>query len=226
MLKTIIFDLDGVLLESTEVKTRAFRSLFADAPDHLAEIAAYHEANGGVPRFDKFRYIYAEILRAPLSAERFATLCERYSELCLAEVLAVPLVAGAEAFLRDYHRALSLFVASGTPEDELKEVLDRRGLARYFHGAFGSPASKAEIVGRVLAGWSLEPADTLLVGDSEADLQAAHQYGVPFIGRLHPGSPASWRARPGLITVTDLTELRERVEPASRSVWPLREAAR
>lgn len=226
MLRAIIFDLDGVLLESTEVKTRAFRSLFADAPNHLDEIVAYHEANGGVPRFDKFRHIYAEILRSPLSAERFATLCERYSELCLAEVLAVPLVAGTETFLQDHHRALSLFVASGTPEDELKEVLDRRGLTRYFHGAFGSPASKAEIVGRILAGWSLESADTLLVGDSETDLQAAHRHGLPFIGRLHPASPASWRAKPGLSTITDLTELRDRIEPASRSAWPLREAAR
>lgn len=226
MLSAIIFDLDGVLLESTKVKTRAFVTLFADHPEHLDRIVAYHEANGGVPRFDKFRHIYAEILNEPLSPERFAALCDRYSGLCLSEVLTVPLVAGAQDFLRDYHRDLRLFVASGTPEDELKEILARRGLVRYFHGAFGSPASKAEIVGRILAGWSLDLKDTLVVGDSETDLKAAQQHGVPFIGRIHPGSPASWRTRSGLVTVRDLTEIRDRIEAVSRPALRVREAAR
>lgn len=218
MLRAIIFDLDGVLLESTEVKTGAFRRLFADRAEHVEEIVAYHEAHAGVPRFEKFRLIFREILRQPLSDEEFQSLCDRYAALCLDGVLTVPLVAGAEAFLRDHHRAVPLFVASGTPEGELHEILERRGLTKYFHGMFGSPASKAEIVGRILAGWSLDARAAILVGDSETDLSAAREHGLPFIGRLHPGSPASWRTRGDVMTIKDLTELRAKLEPVSE--WP------
>jgi len=207
MLRAIIFDLDGVLLESTEVKTGAFRRLFADRAEHVEEIVAYHEAHAGVPRFEKFRLIFREILRQPLSDEEFQSLCDRYAALCLDGVLTVPLVAGAEAFLRDHHRAVPLFVASGTPEGELHEILERRGLTKYFHGMFGSPASKAEIVGRILADWALQPEATLFIGDSDMDWDAARAYAVPFVGRIHRGSPKGWGGEPPPVTIRDLTEL-------------------
>jgi len=212
MLRAIIFDLDGVLLESTEAKTLAFRKLFADYPQRLSEIIAYHESHGGVSRFEKFRHIYAQILREPLSAERFAWLCTRYSELALSTVLNVPLVPGAAEFLREFHRHMLLFVVSGTPTGELQDILDRRGLMPYVQKAFGSPGSKPEIVAMILSEWSLACSDVLLVGDSDTDLDAAEQNGIPFIGRVHPGSPDSWRERSDLTTIKDLAELRARVD--------------
>ena len=58
MINSIIFDFDGVILESVSVKTAAFRQLFSFAPEHVDEIVQYHLDNGGMSRFDKFRYIY------------------------------------------------------------------------------------------------------------------------------------------------------------------------
>lgn len=212
MVRGILFDLDGVLLESTEVKTRAFRELFAEYPHQLKEILAYHENHAGVSRFEKFRHIVSRILREQLSDERFAFLCNRYSELVLVKVLSVPLVAGVQEFLQDYHRKALLFVASGTPQDEVGYVLEQRGLGSYFQGAFGSPSSKTEIVKTILSKWSLSSDQVVLVGDSDTDLQAAENSGVRFIGRIHSNSPASWSARSDLVTVRDLFELRTRIE--------------
>ncbi|MDD1661933.1 MAG: HAD family hydrolase, partial [Methanomicrobiales archaeon] len=66
MIASLLLDFDGVILESVEVKTRAFRELFSFRPDHVGEIVAYHMRNTGVSRFDKFRHIYREILKEPL----------------------------------------------------------------------------------------------------------------------------------------------------------------
>ena len=51
----IFFDFDGVILESVEVKGWAFGRLFENHPEHVDEIVAFHHANGGMSRFDKFR---------------------------------------------------------------------------------------------------------------------------------------------------------------------------
>lgn len=70
MIKAIIFDFDGVIIESAEIKTDAFRTLFAGYPDMLPEIIAHHQKNSGISRYKKFRYIYEKILGQELSAQK------------------------------------------------------------------------------------------------------------------------------------------------------------
>ena len=89
MIRAIAFDFDGVLVESVEVKTRAFARLFnTEGPDAVRKILDYHLENGGVSRFEKFKTIYRSILKRPLSEEQFRSLCERFSELVVDEVVA------------------------------------------------------------------------------------------------------------------------------------------
>ena len=75
MIRAILFDFDGVILESVDVKTKAFAELFKDFPEHVDQIVQYHIDNMGVSRFDKFRYIYRYILKRKLSDEKFTELC-------------------------------------------------------------------------------------------------------------------------------------------------------
>ena len=49
-LDALLFDFDGVILESADIKTDAFRELFADQPAHVEEIVALHQRYGGVSR--------------------------------------------------------------------------------------------------------------------------------------------------------------------------------
>ncbi|MCK8519384.1 HAD family hydrolase [Methanoculleus sp. 7T] len=67
---TVILDFDGVIVESIPLKTVAFRKIFSFAPEHLDEIIAFHLENGGMSRYDKFRYIYANILNEDLPPNR------------------------------------------------------------------------------------------------------------------------------------------------------------
>src|SRR5271166_1937444 len=98
-LDAIIFDFDGVIVESTDIKTEAFRSLFADWSEKLEAIVDLHQRHAGIDRLVKFEVIYREILCLPLTAERKAALAARFAELVVERVVACPLVPGAAAFL-------------------------------------------------------------------------------------------------------------------------------
>jgi phosphoglycolate phosphatase-like HAD superfamily hydrolase len=183
MLKLIFFDFDGVIVESTGIKTEAFRKLFSDRPAHVDEIVAYHKEKEGVSRFEKFRYIYAHILHEDLTGEKEEELGRRFSELVLEGVKRCPLVPGTIEFLEGYHKKLPLFVVSATPDQELKDIISERGLGRFFRGVFGSPASKADVMKRTISQMGLKGKDALFVGDTLSDYRHSLEAGVRFVGR-------------------------------------------
>lgn len=188
MIKAIIFDFDGVIIESAEVKTSAFRRLFAEEyPDKVDDILAYHRRNMGISRFVKFRYIYDHILKRPLSTAMEKALGDRFSGFVFDEVLKVPLVAGAMEFMISNAGRYSLFVASGTPAEELFDILKLRGMNRFFNEVYGTPGQKIEIINGILKKHSLNKNEVVFVGDAESDRSASESAGVAFIARVKSG---------------------------------------
>jgi HAD superfamily hydrolase (TIGR01549 family) len=203
-LRAVFFDFDGVILESVTVKTNAFRALFSAYPEHLAAIINYHLENGGVSRFEKFNVIYRDILRQPLTPEEFQSLGQRFNELVINEVLVCPFVPGAYELLERLVAELPLFVISATPPDELRQIIQRRGLEPFFEGIYGAPPGKAETIGTILDEQGWKPGEVVFIGDSLNDLAAAQTVGVPFIGRMPADNSIVFEIRP---VVHDLVEL-------------------
>lgn len=184
MIKAIIFDFDGVLVESTQIKTEAFRKLFSQWPDKVDEIVSYHLKNMGISRYVKFKYFYETILGRIYSEEKGVELGRRFSELVLDEIKNAPFVKGVKEFLGKYYQEYMFFIASGTPQTELLEIVSSKGMANYFKGVFGTPATKTEIVKNVLTEYCLEKKQLVFVGDADSDRIAANGAGIPFVARL------------------------------------------
>lgn len=179
----VIFDFDGVLVQSIEVKTRAFAALYSHyGPDIEAKVIAHHLAHGGMSRYEKFHHYHTVLLGQPLSAEDEATLAEQFSILVEDAVVAAPWMRGAREFVETHYRALSLFVASATPHEELRRIIDRRGMTSYFVDAKGAPASKVEILRGFVREHNLQGERTLMIGDARADYEGARRAGLPFLG--------------------------------------------
>jgi phosphoglycolate phosphatase-like HAD superfamily hydrolase len=180
----VVFDCDGVILESMDVKTRAFRRIGAEFGEEAADrLALYHSMHGGVSRYEKFAWLYREILGREISVEEKAVLNEKFVHAALEEVTVCPLVPGMQEVLDRLHGRLPLYVASGAPQEELCYILEKRGLARYFDGIRGWPPAKDALLKSIVEQSGVDPARCVMVGDAYTDLEAARQAGTQFYGR-------------------------------------------
>ncbi len=189
----IVFDCDGVLLDSVDVKTRAFASLFAEHGQEAADfMVAYHLAHGGVSRYAKFAHFYRERLGREITEAESTTLDKRFTAACLDALLKAPMIPGAREFLESNPGGRPLYVCSGAPELELAFIFDHMDLTGYFRGIYGSPTPKAENLARIVAECGAPAQAVLMVGDSGTDLDAARRVGTRFLGIGEFPAPCDW----------------------------------
>jgi phosphoglycolate phosphatase-like HAD superfamily hydrolase len=183
-LELIIFDCDGVILESVDAKLRAFGRVGADfGPEAADRLTLYHKLHLGVSRSEKFAWLYREYLGREILPQENDDLCTRFASYCLDEVSASALVPGIREVLEAWKGRIPMYVASGTPEGELQNILLRRDLAGYFDGIRGFPPNKQGLLSAILKQTGASPSSTLMVGDGSTDQYAAEAVGSLFYGR-------------------------------------------
>ena len=59
MHKAIIFDFDGVIADTLQLKTDAFAELYSPFGDHIIKkVVSHHKMNLGVSRFEKIKFYH------------------------------------------------------------------------------------------------------------------------------------------------------------------------
>lgn len=207
MYKVIIFDFDGVIIESLNVKKNAFIKVYVDYPRHSEEIGAYHLMNGGVSRYEKFVHINKNIIGIPVDDSIVSSLAEKFSEIVVDEVSKCPYVKGAKEFIESNHGKRALYIASGTPTEELQLIVKKLGLDRYFNGVYGSPESKSSIIDHILELEGVERNEILFVGDAISDYDNAMLSGVDFVARINSAVPSNPFLEMDVTSVADLASL-------------------
>ncbi len=186
MIKVIIFDFDGVIADSVDIKTKAFGELFEEEGGDIAgRVVDYHLKNTGVSRYDKFRYIYKNMLKRELSDEKFRELCSRFEALVAENVIKAPFIKGAREFLEGHSGEYACFVASATPQKEIEDIIRKKGISGHFKGIFGAPFKKSDAVKEIISRQRAKPGEVLYVGDAMSDHSAAKDNGVNFIARTN-----------------------------------------
>ncbi len=208
--RTLVFDCDGVILDSNRLKTQAFKRIAAPFGDDIAtSFVDFHLRNAGASRYRKFEYLLRDLLGEEPDAGRVARLAVQFANAIADGLLACKVASGLQ-LLREKLFQSAWMVVSGSDQTELRSLFDRRHLSHYFDaGVFGSPDTKDIILGRGLtAGTIMLPA--LYVGDSRYDYEAATRAGLDFVFASDWTEFVEWRsfvAKHGIATIGRLGDL-------------------
>lgn len=184
MIRAIILDFDGVIVESVDIKTQAFRELFSIYTPNVEPIVNYHLSHSGVSRFIKFQYIWENILKRRYDNTIQDKLGKEFSEIVISQVIDCPFVVGALDFLQKFYKKIPLYIASAVPQEELVTIIHKKGLGRYFTALYGyPPVTKSQAIKNVMSRQAIPAEDILYIGDSLEDLKAAKARGTLFIAR-------------------------------------------
>jgi phosphoglycolate phosphatase-like HAD superfamily hydrolase len=182
-IELIVLDFDGVVIESNDIKTQAFKKVFSQFPQYKDVLMQFHYENISLSRVEKFNYL-ATLIGRGTDSKLKADIASNFSRYVLEDILTVPLVKGAERFLKMFKGQMPLYLASVTPANELNEILEKRGLLHWFDGVYGCPPwTKANAIRDILSRNFIIPKNSLLIGDSAGDQRAALDAGVQFIAR-------------------------------------------
>ncbi|WBE25068.1 HAD family hydrolase [Denitrificimonas caeni] len=181
---TLVFDCDGVILNSNQVKTDAFYQAALPYGEAAAQaLIDYHVANGGVSRYLKFGYFLEQLVPkfAPNDAgPSLDELLENYAKAVLQGLLSCEVALGLKELRAATPNARWLIV-SGGDQSELRKVFAQRDLAALFDsGIYGSPDTKDEILSRELQNGNIQ-APALFIGDSKYDQKAAATARLDFV---------------------------------------------
>ena len=185
MIKSIIFDFDGVIAESVQVKTDAFTEIYRPyGQDVVRKVVEHHKVHGGVSRFEKFKLYHKEFLGIDLTEQEIKEIAKKFSNLVVDKVISAPYVKGAYEFISKQYKVFDLFVSSATPRDEILKIVKARGLLKFFKGVYGSPEKKDEHVHKIMNRNNYNKSELVFVGDASSDRDAARVNNIGFIARI------------------------------------------
>jgi len=184
VIKTVLWDFDGVILDSMRVRDYGFRTIFQEFPKETVEsFIRYHRYHGGLSRFHKIRYFFEEMLHQPIDEKKILLYADRFSNI-MKEQLIDPayLIGQSVAYIKKYYDLYRFHIVSGSEEKELNYLCRHLGIAHYFQTIQGSPTPKIELVRNLILSYGYDPDETILIGDSINDHDAARRNGIRFYG--------------------------------------------
>lgn len=181
-----IFDCDGVILDSNQIKSDAFYDVVVDFGEDLAtKFVGFHKENGGISRHEKFRYFITNILKQKLDQKLLDYLLLQYQEVTLKALIQSEFVPGVIKFIENLisEKSNNLFVVSGGLEEDLEVIFNKKNIIHYFKQVLGSPKDKIKNVQLLIdtKQINLEQDKTVFFGDSKSDLDAANAFGFDFV---------------------------------------------
>lgn len=212
--KTIVFDCDGVVLNSNKTKVHAYYTVakrMGGTDEQAQALVEHHVQKGSFPRNGKIEYYLTHILRQSITPALMQAYLDAFDEV-LDETLMECEIAPALLALKAATPHARWMLLSGGDQAELRRLFPRRQLAHLFEaGIFGGPDQKADVLAREMSNGNLAT-PALFLGDSKYDHQAATGAGLDFIFLSDWTEVSDWADYCGQHQITVLKNLSQLVE--------------
>ena len=178
----IIFDCDGVILDANILKIDAMKNALIDSGIALCEAeqcANFFAENFGKSRFYHVDHFVEHLINIKESEiEHFKkSLLTAYSLQCKTLYLSANITPFINELL--IKNTAIKYVASGSEQQELRDVFKHRQLDSYFKEILGSPEKKVNHVTNIV---NRHPRlNAVMIGDAVSDLEAAKANNIDFI---------------------------------------------
>ncbi len=215
--KSIVFDCDGVVLNSNQTKIDAYFEVGKRLGGTDAQAQAFvdhHVAKGSFPRNGKIEYYFEHIIKQPLTDALMQQYLQAFEEVLGNTLMQCEAAVGLDALKAATPQAAWMLL-SGGDQAELRRIFPRRqvgnvSLAQLFEaGIFGGPDKKDDVLAREKANGNIQfPA--LFLGDSKYDHQAASRAGLDFVFLSDWTEVPDWQdycAKNKIATVGNISQL-------------------
>jgi HAD superfamily hydrolase (TIGR01549 family) len=203
MIKAVIFDIDGTLVDSVDLHARAWQEAFRKFGREIPFHEVRQQIGKGGDQLMPVFFTEEELKRFGKEMEEYRS--QLFKEKYLPQVRAFPKVRALFERIRADGKRIAL--ASSAKGDELKaykKIAHIEDLVEEETSADDAERSKPypDIFEAALAKLGNPPAaEVIVVGDTPYDAEAAGKIGLPVIGMLCGGFPEAELRRAGCITI-------------------------
>lgn len=203
MIKAVIFDIDGTLVDSVDLHARAWQETFRHFGKDIPYERVRHQIGKGGDQLMPVFFSKEEVEELGSEMEKYRG--ELYQRDYLPRVRAFPNVR--ELFLRIKADGKRIALASSAKEDELgayKKITNIEDLVEEETSSDDADKSKPhpdifEAVMERLGG--IEPLEAMVIGDTPYDAEAAGKAGLRTIGVLCGGFPEAELMAAGCVQI-------------------------
>ena len=207
MIKAIFYDFDGVIKESTDIKSKAFYELYLPFGEEIAnKVQQYHIEHGGVSRYEKIKLWHKEYLSETISEEELQVWANKFSDLVLKKVVESPYVEGAKNALERLGHKYQQYIITGTPQQEIEQICQKLEITKLFKKICGSPKNKIKWCSELILESEYKNSEIVFIGDATTDYEAAQHHHLNFILREHEENQVLFKDK-NVIKIKDLLSL-------------------
>ncbi|MBU1179232.1 HAD-IA family hydrolase [Patescibacteria group bacterium] len=185
-IKVWVFDFDGTLVDSNDIKYNAFFKLFPENKKTKKVIKKVLSEIGKKSRFEILRQIFLELKNPANKINGLVReYAEKYNQMVQKEIL-LAYDAKTTEIIKNLSDSCVLYINSATPEESLLQTVKNLGIARFFRGIYGQPGTKKENLKKIISQEKVKSKEVVVVGDGEDDHDSAKSLGCLFIKVTEP----------------------------------------
>jgi HAD superfamily hydrolase (TIGR01509 family) len=190
MLKAVIFDMDGVIIDSEPVYKQATYLTLQNfgitlTPEYLNQFT-------GATSIYMFNTIIRDF-QPPATLEELLELDRTYVKRLFEETKLTPLPGVIDLIKELSHHGVKLAIASSSPLKRIENVTKALNIHKFFSKLVSGkemehPKPAPDIFLKTLSLLGVNKNETLVIEDSYVGVQAAKAAGIPCVGYLNPNS--------------------------------------